>query len=1018
MNQSNHMNAYPEITPAEASELISIVRDACTPGTLQERIEEVRELLELRIVTCNRYLRMLSEWASRGLIIEAASVNESYPELCKVAFQLNMNEGRLEWDQACNMAGISVNSRIDERAFVALSDAVGDASSLDELVQRFQTSVLARQSLANRMQQLQTLLAAAPRNPALKQLAKRYETEALAALESTCRAASMRGEHQTLVDALDAIEGLGWQSQLSAEFYDWLQSEISRERRREAAELYAKLATRIEAAYARRDLMLVGSLSEEVDAVERERRCSPGDKFRERTKEAIEWAETELARLRVEAAHNNACTELRLGLDRKTSQLELSRLRSAVESYGIGIPQDLAERFVRVQSAAITRRRIIIGLIIAAVLVAIAAAITTFSISMAAAKKQAEVAVMAADVQGLSKAGDLAGAKNRLAAIKSTTPWALTYPVMVEAERVVAQAELANSARRAEVRRLLESTVAASKDPATDDASLTALKKSIRDALSVNSDSTAKLAPTERTEAEELLKTVEAEEVKRIADRRRPITEELETLKRDADALGAPVGAAGSEQSISWMSQANAIRKRCDDFVRKIPANYPERQVATDVSARLGEQVGAIERTTLAIATAESALARLSKTPTSEEEFSKRITELLAQPETLKALGLPTAELDETRDMAQVALALQHWREVVLGGLATSAKSSGIAIPASSQDAATFRKSLEAHLHSFPTSPYTSAATGCIAMCETISANDGVLVGLSALAQLKDTGLLSIQQLSLTKNRWAFMRDGGPGTGSLAGLLFSCKDLTVPLTELKANIEVRSGDVNGTARREAPPWCDAFTQATPAFGSSDAIVAQNAWLGAIESARMSVKSKTKATEILGLANFIVHALQVFVEKLSFPEGIDQSLCGKLESVVHSPEALKLTEADWVALSLSKADPKAERENLRRSAQLFLDSIPDLKAAAQSRSAQWAEISKSARATTIAGLLLPKVPGEARRRASESNLNGRFMLLEHDIAGGAWSLKPIRLEGGTLAEGGSSGPSYSFIYRVD
>ena len=126
----------------------------------------------------------------------------------------------------------------------------------------------------------------------------------------------------------------------------------------------------------------------------------------------------------------------------------------------------------------------------------------------------------------------------------------------------------------------------------------------------------------------------------------------------------------------------------------------------------------------------------------------------------------------------------------------------------------------------------------------------------------------------------------------------------------------------------------------------------------------------------------------------------------------------MTEADWVALSLSKTDPKAERENLRRSAQLFLDSIPDLKAAAQSRSDQWAEISKSARATTIAGLLLPKATGEARRRASDTNLNGRFMLLEHDIAGGAWSLKPIRLEGGTLAEGGSGGPPYSFIYRVD
>ena len=341
---------HPEISPAEAAALVEMARSACQQGTTADRVREVRELIEFRIATCNRYLKRLSEWAERGLLTEVASVDQAYPELCKVAHRLSMPDLRLTWDAACEGAGIEVNAQVDERAFMAVSDAVGDANSLEEAVQRFQIAVMTRRSLGTRMRCLRDLLAAAPRNESLRKLTKRYEAEALASLESSCRAAATRGEMKPLRDALEAIDGLGWRGQISDGFCQWLERELARESRQTARSAFGALADRIEAAYAARDLALLGSLSEEADLLEREQQVAPGDEFRARTRKAMELADSEMARLRQESLHADACERLRKHLDAGATAAMAESICSEISATGLPVPALLAERCQRLRA--------------------------------------------------------------------------------------------------------------------------------------------------------------------------------------------------------------------------------------------------------------------------------------------------------------------------------------------------------------------------------------------------------------------------------------------------------------------------------------------------------------------------------------------------------------------------------------------------------------------------------------------------------------------------------------------
>ncbi|NDG64292.1 MAG: hypothetical protein EBY29_12640, partial [Planctomycetes bacterium] len=239
--------------------------------------------------------------------------------------------------------------------------------------QRFQLAVLGRRSLGTRMRCLRDLLARAPRNDALRNLTKRYESEALATLEASCRAAASRGETKPLRDALEAIDGFGWRGQLSESFCRWLEEELQRERRHSAKEAYSVLAARIEAAYAARDLSLLGSLTDEADELEREQRVTPGDNFRVRIREAMSWAESEMARLRQLAAHSDACESLQQSLNTGTTAAEAEGLCSNILSTGLAVPDHLVERCRQLRADEARSRQTKVALIVVGFLLAFGA---------------------------------------------------------------------------------------------------------------------------------------------------------------------------------------------------------------------------------------------------------------------------------------------------------------------------------------------------------------------------------------------------------------------------------------------------------------------------------------------------------------------------------------------------------------------------------------------------------------------------------------------------------------------
>jgi len=358
MNDFTH-STHAETSPAEAEELAARVRHLCRPGADQAEVRELREALEVRIVTCNRYLKRLAGWAKRGLLPELASVESAFPELCRASHRLMLPDLRLSWDSACEAAGVEPNSHVDDESFVVVSDAVADAHGIDESVQRFQLAVLGRKPLVARIQCLRDLLAAVPKNDALRRLAKTYEAESIAGLESGCRAAAARGEFRPLQEAQRAIDGMGWRGLLADDFAKWLDVELRRHRRRSAVEAYARIAERVAAAYSKRDLAALGALADEAEDYERTRQVPPGEDFRARIHGAMEWAASERGRLLEESRHREECEIIRGRLAGGASAVAARRMLDELRARGLGVPADIESSVGSLVARASARRRMI-----------------------------------------------------------------------------------------------------------------------------------------------------------------------------------------------------------------------------------------------------------------------------------------------------------------------------------------------------------------------------------------------------------------------------------------------------------------------------------------------------------------------------------------------------------------------------------------------------------------------------------------------------------------------------------
>jgi hypothetical protein len=998
-----------EITAQQASEWAGRARALAQSDATAAQISELRDQLEARITAVNQWVLLLVEWTRRGLLIEAASVDESYPELCKCAHALAMPDDRLAWDQACNRAGVPLNSRIDDDAYVALSDAIGDASSLDEFAQRFQLAVLGRKPLAQRMKALQDLLNAAPRNEAIRKLAKKYESEALAALESDCRAAAAAGRDSELDDALDAIEGLGWESHFSSQFMDWIRAENARRNREQARLGFEALAPRVEEAFAGRDLVLLGALLEEAEQLEQAHGVDQPDSFRSRTRDAFAWAEAERDRLRLESEHESDCEALRRALDQGFSYPELEPIRGAVLRHGIGIPDDLEARYETAENAWRAARRRKTTAVVAASIIAVAAVVgAMLHLSNESAARQRGVE-LATEIGRLADAGDYGHATELLKSSLDEDPWMEELAELAAVKQRLSGEEPKYAARRGEVRALLASTGAAGQ---RDEKQFIEQIASLRVAME-KSGPLERLTSDERSQAamqlaslEKQLTTLRASSIRAASERFDELRRIAATLKQEPDR---PIQERNSEDATkAYLSRLRELDDRIVAFLKDAPTDLPERIEAQRIRDRLAKDITAASAALPRLSEAKTLIERLATKPASESEYAALVERIAAEFGDQAALADPRLRegLPQIARGLEAARAIEHWRTQVLPELKARDPKGAISIPARRDRAAELAPVLQAHVDNFPTSPYAEVARQWLGLAEVAARGSSEVAGAGALEAVQQAGLLNLVRVPLRGTRFAYCRSDAEGTQVLRGLLNNRSDLLVAPGQLRANIQLNTQHMGA---REATTWSAQLAAERERLLTGSLVDTQVVWLRALAR----IRAESPLEELVATGPVLLELLGVYATTLADCEGLDKQICE--EATRLRAKYRSIDSCDWPYLAIQPPNDTKRSIALGDVTTGLFRELPDFAQLADKRLVDFQQSVQRSQAIVIEGVMLPARAGESFRRTSPADLTGSYSALCFDEASRRWVLRDITLRDGQVVGAAEGAPPYALIY---
>jgi|GEM_PF-2418782 len=977
----------------------------------------VRDQLEARIVACNQRLRMLSDWITRGLLLEAVSVDTAYGGFCKIVSELNFGNQQLQWDQLCTREGIALNTRIDESALLILDDAVADAKQIDRPAEVFQLAVLQRQPLGLRVQHLRKLFMSAPQNPALKALAKRYEVESLASLEASCNEAAETGRVDVLRAALEAIDGLRWQSHFSNEFIDSLRSNIKRHEENMAAEQFDALAARIEAAFANRNLEAIGLFEDQFELIRTGHgEClgvEPSDMVRQRTSLAFDWASSERDRLRHKFAHEESCESMRRALDRHDSYLEIEPLHGQVLSHDLGIPDDLLMRFATLHKAwelsqrRAHRRWIGVSTLVGIVIVAIIAVFVYKSNQRTTGEARAR------EIMALVDAGDFATAENLRDAMKEKDAWMLEISAVQAALARIDKDKPVYLERRKQVAVILElaHTIALATNPPSTESELRIQIDLLKVALK-ETEFLRKLTETELSVTQQRIDELgKANATRRdnIVALRRSEFAELKRRRANlphSDDDRPPLDRVDAKKTELYLADLVKLEGDIKAFAENQPAESSERSDTQPLLDGLMKDIKGVTVKLERLNQFTVVWVKLSTVPISEPKYAEIADVLLNEfREILTTRGRGEVEmLQGVKRMCQSSMAIEHWREVVLPAIAVASQGR-VLIPADRAKAGEVRTVLDAHVGAFKESPYLQLALRWIALCNIVEKCTATSLGLGALEAVEKKGWIGLQQVEISGVRWAYCRDAGPNAGILGGLVRSLPDLVADPKTLRTDMKLRE---EVKSARVAAPFSQYLEDAKGAIMSDDVVLVRQEWLKTIQSIAQS-----KDTDPIASAAVALGMLRIYQDTLAERLGIDKAMCEKIRRILQ--DFSKVENADWPRLALLSAK-KPEQEQARADAVKALVQIRSLANEAEAMRKSWIVEKEQSVGPRLVGVLLPA--NSAGRATAPATLSGRYLVLQTQGKPETWRLATIEVDRGLLKSGGSSAPQYSLIYSKD
>ncbi|MEY3143959.1 MAG: hypothetical protein RLY21_2452 [Planctomycetota bacterium] len=718
----------------------------------------VRQDLDACVRGVRKAIDRALDFASRGLVCEAASVIEDFPDLARQAEALrtlpssDQTIGRIWYEQVGEAAArlpMPTQAEVDELAAITVR-AVEHRALLDAL----RVSALRGEPIPARLRILKRLRSADQRN--------RMWLDQVEALENSWlkHFAELRqkpGATRTELDeALSALETHEWVASVPRGLREELHARVMPLRAGEAGERYATLAGEIHEAASLMDRAALLRLEEAWAKINLETGRMPEAALAASVAPAFAWLTNLENEERARAAFDAEVERLELMLNDARPSIEIERQVAVLRDARRDAPEGLVERalaFVEAERERLRRRHRLF--LLAAASVAIVLGVVGVYLVQATSESRSrarELAALTAAVD--ADEADKAGAIATEIRGRGGEPDAALAAALVRADALVRTRE----ARTAEIKRLV-GDLSVELDRKPERARVLAIK----DALAVA-----------RTEAEEPERvTIDGLERRRI-DRLGEIDQEADRASRAA-ADAADAALKSWKLPSAWTDAAQVDPQEWARYLATLESTRQALEAAQSattgfdtgvsrlalkielVDARIAEAKSRAEA--LGTALRELDPVRLCAPVTLEVDFEKRLNDALTKHGAILARQQRLGDFETARDLSPAWLAIQTWRDDHRPKLATllGPKLDG---DASTDQHGRVLELLSDFLAKHPASPLTEAVKGVAARFDPTRAAE-IWTAERVAEQLASARLADLEEVPLADGRRFYRRPAG-----------------------------------------------------------------------------------------------------------------------------------------------------------------------------------------------------------------------------------------------------------------
>jgi hypothetical protein len=966
----------------------SLLEQARQPAPDAVEIATLQQGLEAYVRGVRKAIDRAVDFSSRGLLSEAASVIEDFPDLVRQAEALRTlptsdnGIGRvwLEYlgDAAPRMQ-MPTQAEVDEIAAIVVR-----ADEHRELVDALRVSTLRNEPVGARLRILKRLRAGDQRN--------RMWLDQIEALENAWikQIADLRNKtgatRAELDDALVALEQNEWVAIVPRGLKGEILERVMPLRAAEAGDRYAALAREIHDAASLMDRDTLTRLEADWAKINLETGRMPDPALSASVATAFRWLTDLENEERAQAQFDAEVEQLERMLNEAKPAVEIERqvavLRDARREAPAGL-LDRAAAYVAAERESV-RRRHRLFLVGAAGLALVLGAVGFF--------------VVWSTAEARERSWELAALTSALDAKDATKTRTLAEAIRARGDEP--DAELAATLARVDgfLKTRADRTAEIKKLTADLKGELTRSPARTR-VIAMKGELETARADAEESELADIA-SVERMRAERLAE----LDQRAEKDSRDAVA-GSDAALKSWKLPSAWSDASQIDESEWSRYIAVLESalrSLDEAEAATEgyeagasrialkrdaVDARLTEAKGRLEA--LTAANRDLGPIRLCASVTVEEDFSKRIADALASHGAILARQGRLADFEAARDMAPAWRSIQAWRDDHRPKLAAliGPRLDGDVSP---DQQARALEILNDFRGKFPASPFADALDGLAARLDPSSAGS-VWPPDRVAMQLNATRLEDLEEVPLVNGRRFYRRSlkaADPRNSAVENL----GDLMADPAKLDSILSVKREEIVGKAQLNEISV--AWTTARERLGSAAMSDVRAVLLDLIDAIMTS-----KSDPLLRF-RALQEASAVLEQGGHVPSALAQPLAAWRERL--RKEARNATIADWARAGY---EPEVDFRDARREAVAALEKFPNIKNMLGDARLEQARATGALQPLVPWGVLEPAA-GDAPRKVAGRRESGAFYIVQKRAD--RWEVAEISIQDGVAAPSNGTG----------